>query len=127
MAKQQLGAWIKQTREAQKLSVRQCSKAAGIAHTTWYDLEDDKHPPSVNTQLGVARALNLRDDWYDEFLAGRTPRPARKVSRRDDDALRRVTELEERVTRLAVTLNERMDAFGRDLDEFRRADRSGSS
>lgn len=57
MTNQQVGAWVKARREARKISVKRAHEKAGISRQTWYDLENGAHPPSFETQAGVAKAL----------------------------------------------------------------------
>lgn len=73
VANQQVGAWVRATRTAQKLGVTECADRSGISRTAWYDLENDKHPPNSETQRGVAVALSRAITWHDDLLAGREP------------------------------------------------------
>lgn len=78
----QAGAWVRKRMDTLKMSVKLASERSGLSRQTWYDLMADKHPPSVETQRGVAVALDLEPDWYDRLQAGKTPRPAKRPTLR---------------------------------------------
>jgi DNA-binding XRE family transcriptional regulator len=70
---EEVGAWVKNRRTARKLAVADLAAAAGISRPTWYSVEKADHPPSVETQVGVARAFQIGVDWYDRLIAGQEP------------------------------------------------------
>lgn len=73
MTLEQVGAWIKAELRRRKLSVGRVHELSGISRTTIYDLIAGKHPPSVDTQAGIAAALRVKPDWYDRLMAGESP------------------------------------------------------
>lgn len=68
-----IGAALKEHARRLKLNVSDLCETAGIARQTWYDLTAGKHPPSHDTQRGIARAFGWGADWYDRMVAGEQP------------------------------------------------------
>lgn len=119
VVKPQAGEWVRQQLDAQKIGVKAAADRSGISRQTWYDLMSGEHPPSRDTQRGVALVLGVEVDWYDRLLAGKEPtisRPAgedRWVSRAQHVELaRQVRELTKRVQELGVAI-ERSGREGR--------------
>lgn len=71
-----VGAWVRQEMETRKISVQHAADRSGLSRQTWYALLADKHPPSIDTQRGVAEALEVEPAWYDRLKAGEEPQPA---------------------------------------------------
>lgn len=69
----QVGAWLRAKMGAQKTSVEHVRVVGKISRTTIYDLLNGKHPPSVDTQLGISKALRIERGWYDRLLANEEP------------------------------------------------------
>lgn len=104
MGSPQVGAWVRARREHLKLSIKRAHELAGVSRQTWYDVEAERHPPSTDTQRGVAEALQVGVDWYDRLMSGE--RPSIVSSPDADDALRRVAQLEQDVRDLQRKLVE---------------------
>lgn len=96
----QVGAHVRERRERLKLSMRGAATRAGISPTAWSDLERGKHPPSMDTQRGVAVALGWTPSWYDDLGADETPTESDPVTELAHEAGRAVGELEARLAML---------------------------
>lgn len=110
VTKRQVGAWVRQQLDARKLSVKAAVTRSGLSRQTWYDLMADKHPPSVETQRGVAEALGVEPQWYDRLLDGDDPLelpepPASVVTQPDEILLPSLVELAHQVERIDLDAN----------------------
>lgn len=101
-----------------KLSVKKVQALSGLSRTTIYDILKDRHPPSVDTQAGLARAFRVEPDWYDRLLVGEEPIPLQA----SPDV---VSHLEDRVQVLEVILVELVSAATGSVGSEHRDARAG--
>lgn len=99
----QVGQWVRDRIKARKLSVQRVSDVSGVSRSAIYDLMDGKHPPSVETQHGLAKALGVKPDWADRIAAGKSP-----VEVREPD----VSQLERELRQEIVLLQHQIMALG---------------
>lgn len=78
--------------KARKWSVKYVAERSGVSRQTIYALQRGEHPPTLDTQRGLADALEVEPDWVDRILAGKKPveveaPPAGAVTRSEFDRL----------------------------------------
>jgi transcriptional regulator with XRE-family HTH domain len=96
-----LGSAVRDRRTECQLSMREAATLAGISPTAWSDLEAGKHPPSLKTQRGVAKALDWNRAWAQMVTDGEDPPAVISPATLEGTLTRIVTMLEELTRRVA--------------------------